>query len=110
MAFYKVQREGLSKGSAWIKDATQKELDLCGVTPEKILLIQSDKDFIASEILKEKSRREVFPTVEAYLKAQDDYIRFTKEYNHITDVIEITNARDYLNSLGIKYKENELWK
>ena len=74
------------------------------IEPEKILLVQKDKEFIEKIVLKEKTRSDRFPGgVEDYLKAQDLYIDFTKKYNKISKVIEITSARDYLNKLGVKY-------
>lgn len=74
------------------------------VDPRKILLVQRDVDFIENVVLKERTRAERFPGgVEDYLKAQDLYIDFTKRFNKIDEVIEITSAVDYLDKLGIKY-------
>ena len=71
---------------------------------KKILLIQRDVDFIDNVVLKEKTRAERFPRgVEDYLKAQDLYIDFTKKFNKIDEIIEITNAKNYLKKLGIDY-------
>ena len=72
--------------------------------PKKILLVQKDYDFIRDVVLSEKTRAERFPGgVDDYLKAQDLYIDFTKKFNNIDEIIEITDARNYLERLGIKY-------
>lgn len=74
------------------------------IEPKKILLIQRDVDFIDNVVLREKTRAERFPGgVEDYLKAQDLYIDFTKKFNKIDEIIEITNAKNYLKKLGIDY-------
>lgn len=74
------------------------------IEPNKILLIQRDVDFIKDVVLKEKTRSERFPGgVDDYLKAQDLYIDFTKKFNKIDEIIEITNAKNYLKKLGIDY-------
>ena len=73
----------------------------------KILLVNKDKDFIRDVILSEPHRLEVFPGgVEEYLSEQDKYTAFTSRYNNITDVREITCARDYIEGLGFEYIEN----
>lgn len=72
--------------------------------PTKTLLVQKDVDFIKDVVLKEETRSDRFPNgVDDYLKAQDLYIDFTKRFNKIDEVIEITNAKDYLKRLGIDY-------
>lgn len=72
--------------------------------PTKILLVQKDVEFIKDVVLKEQTRAERFPGgVEDYLRAQDLYIDFTKRFNKIDEVIEITNAKNYLKNLGIDY-------
>lgn len=74
------------------------------IEPKKILLIQRDIDFIDNVVLREKTRAERFPRgVEDYLKAQDLYVDFTKKFNKIDEIIEITNAKNYLKKLGIDY-------
>lgn len=72
--------------------------------PIKVLLVQKDIDFIKNVVLKEETRSDRFPNgVEDYLRAQDLYVDFTKQFNKIDEVIEITNAKDYLKNLGIEY-------
>ena len=74
---------------------------------KKVLLINKDVDFISSVILKEPHRSQVFPGgVKEYLEEQEKYISFTGRWNKIDDVREITNARDYIEGLGLKYIEN----
>ena len=87
---------------AMIKEAVRQEHHL--LLPDfylikKTLLIQKDKDFIENEIFKEPTRREKFSgSLENYLESQDRYVEFTKRYNNIDEVIEITNAKDYINN------------
>lgn len=103
MLFYKT-RELKIVNDMWIGFITNYEESLCREKPEKILLIQKDKDFIENVILNEPSRREKFPNVDSYLKEQENYINFTKTYNDITEIIEITNAEDYIiNTLGMEF-------
>ena len=74
---------------------------------KKILLVNKDEDFIRNVILKEPHRAQVFPGgVSEYLSEQDKYISFTARWNKINEVREIENARDYIESLGLKYIEN----
>lgn len=94
----------------WIKKSIREELKICqilkGQTIHKILLIQNDKDWIRDVILKEPTRREVFPGgLDEYLKNQDEYIKFTEKYNSIDEIITINNSRSYIESLGIEYNE-----
>lgn len=74
---------------------------------KKILLVNKDEDFIRNVILKEPHRAQVFPGgVNDYLQQQNKYISFTARWNKINEVREIENARDYIESLGLKYIEN----
>jgi len=74
---------------------------------KKILLINKDENFIRDVVLKEPHRAQVFPGgVSEYLSEQDKYISFTARWNKIDDVREITNAREYIEGLGLKYIEN----
>lgn len=103
MLFYKT-RELKIVNDMWIGFITNYEESLCREKPEKILLIQKDRNFIENVILNEPSRREKFPNVDSYLKEQENYINFTKTYNNITEIIEITNAEDYItNTLGMEF-------
>ncbi len=70
---------------------------------KKTLMIMLDKDFIRNKTLSEKTRADWFQGVEDYLEKQEDYVKFTKKFNDITEIIEIKDARDYLESLGIEY-------
>lgn len=99
----------------FVKNIINEELDIIdrvsGGTkePEKILLIQKDYDFVQNTVLKEPSRSNCFPRgVQDYMDAQDRYISFTKEYNKITSEIVISNAKDYLNGLGIEWENPEI--
>lgn len=102
MIFYKVKDyiDNLYSDD-WIINAVNEEKSILPkeITVNKILLIQKDKEFIESTVLKEPSRREIFPDAEAYLKAQSMYVDFTKKYNNITKTIVIENANDYLKKL-----------
>lgn len=104
MLFYQSQEcNSIVQNDGWIKKAVEYELGLVendANSPEKILLIQKDRDFIENKILSEPTRREIFPDVDSYLKAQDDYVKFTGKYNKLTDIIIINDANVYLNSLN----------
>lgn len=71
-------------------------------TTRKILLVMLDKDFIENRVLNEINRLRYYPDLETYLKRQEEYVEFTKRYNHIDEVIEIHNAYDYIESLNYK--------
>lgn len=74
---------------------------------KKILLVNKDEKFIRDVVLKEPHRAKVFPGgVSEYLREQDNYVSFTGRWNNITDIREITNARDYIEGLGLKYIES----
>ena len=74
--------------------------------PTKILLVQKDYEFVRDVVLNEPTRRERFlGGVDDYMLSQDRYIEFTKKFNKISEIIEITNARDYLRSLGLEWKD-----
>ena len=90
----------------WIREAVEEELRICqGQAVHKILLVQNDREFIENVVLSEKTRREVFPDLDTYLKCQDQYVKFCEKYNDISEVITINNAKSYLESLGIEYNE-----
>ena len=95
MLFYQSQEcNSIVQNDSWIKKAVEYELGLVendANSPEKILLIQKDRDFIENKILSEPTRREIFP---------DDYVKFTGKYNKLTDIIIINDANVYLNSLN----------
>ena len=71
-------------------------------TTRRILLVMLDKDFIENRVLNEINRLRYYPDLETYLKRQEEYVEFTKRYNHIDEVIEIHNAYDYIESLNYK--------
>lgn len=103
MIFYHLQKHN-TLGEDIIKELISKEEELCKGEIEKILLIQRDENFIKTKVLNEKTRAAVFPGgVLDYLQAQEKYIEFTKQYNRITKVVEITNAQTYLEKLGLEY-------
>lgn len=105
MLFYQIQEcSSLLQNSGWIEKVVNYELKLVegdANTPEKILLVQKDRNFIENKILSEPTRREIFPDVDSYLKAQDSYVEFTGRFNKLTDIIVINDANLYLNSLGL---------
>jgi hypothetical protein len=71
-------------------------------TTRRILLVMLDEDFIENRVLSEINRLRYYPDLETYLKRQEEYVEFTKRYNHIDEVIEIRNAYDYIESLNYK--------
>lgn len=113
MIFYWLKKDH-REDEVWIRSVIKEEDFICDqnsyYTPEKILLIQKDIDFIKDVILKEPKRAECFPGgVEEYLKQQDDYIEFTKKYNKISKVITIKDAKRYIeDDLGLKYDERKI--
>lgn len=86
-----------------IKELVDKESEIIsrksGARIEKILLIMEDKKFIENEVLKEDSRRSIYPDLNIYLSKQDEYIEFTNKWNSISKTIIIRNAFDYINKL-----------
>ena len=71
-------------------------------TTRRILLVMLDEDFIENRVLNEINRLRYYPDLETYLKRQEEYVEFTKRYNHIDEVVEIRNAYDYIESLNYK--------
>ena len=104
MIFYKT-RDLKVVNDMWVDFITNYEESLCKEKPKKILLIQNDTKFIENVILNEPSRREKFlGGVTDYLRDQERYVDFTKKHNDITEIIEITNAEDYItNTLGMEF-------
>jgi hypothetical protein len=106
MAYYKmriIENFGNTVDDSWIIDSVKKELELCNnEVPQKILLVQKDTNFIKDTILKEPTRKEVFPGgLDDYLENQERYIEFTKKYNDISDIVYINNAMNYINNLSL---------
>ena len=58
-----------------------------------------DEDFILDKVLDEPNRRRYYPDLEIYLKKQEEYVNFTKQYNDIDEVIEIHDAYEYIDNL-----------
>lgn len=92
-----------------VKKTVETEAGIVGENTQKILLIQKDVEFLKEVVLKEKTRAGVFPGgVDEYLEKQNKYVEFTKKYNQINKEIEITNAKEYLESMGLEFeKEND---
>lgn len=113
MSFYRLNAyRNMSENidDSWIHKSVEEELRLCeNYKVHKILLVQNDREFIENVVLSEKTRREVFPDLDTYLKNQDQYVKFCEKYNSIDEIIVINNAKSYLESLGIEY-DKELCK
>lgn len=67
--------------------------------PQKILLVMLDKNFIQDKVLNEPNRKRYYPDLETYLKKQEEYVNFTKQYNDISEVVEIRDAYKYIDNL-----------
>lgn len=89
-----------------IKSAVDRESEIIGNSSKldvhKTLMIMHDKKFIAEKVLSEQSRAECFKNPDDYLQKQKEYVDFTKTYNKISETIDIKNAWEYLENLGIK--------
>lgn len=74
---------------------------------EKILLIQKDQNFVKDIVLKDEYRKRTFNNnPDLYFELQEKYVEFTKKFNDISEIIEITNAKDYIiNVLGTSWNE-----
>ena len=102
--YYEYQKQPELITPSIISSAVTKESEiLSGNNVQKILMTMLDEKFIAKKVLSEKTRADCFQGVEDYLEKQEDYVKFTKKYNDITEIIEIKDAREYLESLGIEY-------
>jgi hypothetical protein len=102
--YYEYQKQPELITPSIISSAVEKEIEiLCKNKIHKTLMIMLDEKFIAEKVLSEKTRADCFQGVEDYLEKQEDYVKFTKKYNDITEIIEIKDAREYLESLGIEY-------
>lgn len=114
MSYYRMKAYealGESIDDSWIYKSVEEELRICrDQSVHKILLIQNDKDFIRDIILSEPTRAEKFPSLNDYLKSQDDYIKFTEKYNNISKVITINDAKSYIESLGLEFEESKTLK
>ena len=103
--YYEYQKQPTLITPSIISSAVKQESDIISNVGNvhKILLTMHDEKFIAEKVLSEITRAECFQGVEDYMKKQEDYVKFTKAYNDITEIIEIKDAREYLESLGIEY-------
>lgn len=93
--------------SGLITRAVGEELSL--IPPEydleKILLVQKDYSFIRDVVLKDPYRNKTFHgDLRVYVELQEKYVDWTMTYNKIDKVIEIDNAKTYIEDvLGIDY-------
>jgi hypothetical protein len=103
--YYEYQKQPDLVTPEVIKKTVERENEILGNRDiQRILMIMEDREFISNKVLIEKTRRSCFSDVDDYLKKQKDYIEFTKTYNNlITEEIKITDAREYLSTLGIEY-------
>lgn len=112
MLFYWLQSNTAENKETLIHNLIEEELKVSEKAagdikePEKILLIQRDYDFVKDVVFKEETRGTCFSSLEDYIEKQERYIDFTKKYNNITSEIIITDAKDYLRSLGIKWQNS----
>jgi len=68
----------------------------------RTLLVMKDRNFIMNNVLKGSDsthRVSLYPEVDSYLSSQDEYVEFTCKYNKIDEIIEITDAWDYISKL-----------
>jgi hypothetical protein len=99
---------GNKLGDEKIQELVEEEKRLLGNRKiHRVLLIQRDKDFINTNILQEPTRNKTFKgSCSYYLEMQDKYIEHTKKYNTIDEIIEINNAKEYIEkTLGEKFKD-----
>lgn len=102
MLYYWIKNRGGDKeiSKAWLKAVMKEEDNLTEQnsyhTPQKVLLIQKDVDFI-KDIILGGPRGKFFPGgLTDYLEQQERYIEFTKELNHITKEVVIKDAHRYV--------------
>lgn len=73
---------------------------------KRILLIQKDSRIINEFVLNNGLRNSLcnktpwFTDLDSYLKAQEDYVKFTKHHNEFFEIVEITDADDFCNKLN----------
>ena len=111
MLYYWINSQDKEKGEIskeWLM-AVMKEEDMLTEqrsyhTPQKVLLVQKDIDFIKETIIG-GPRGKFFPGgLQDYLKQQERYIEFTKELNNITKEVVIKDAYQYVTqTLGLKW-------
>jgi hypothetical protein len=102
--YYEYQKQPELITPSIISSAVEKESEiLCRNKIHKTLMIMLDEKFIAEKVLSEKTRADCFQGVEEYLKKQENYVDFTRTYNHIDEEIKINDAKDYLMHLGVEY-------
>ena len=113
MLYYWVrEQEKQGKGEisrTWLETVLKEEDKLVEQnsyhTPQKVLLVQKDVDFIKDAIIG-GPRGKFFPGgLEDYLEQQEQYIKFTKELNNITREVIIKDAEQYITqTLGMKWE------
>ena len=101
-------KDGGKENSELIMEAVRQENSILMTDfhkVEKILMIQKDIEFVKDVAFQDPYRRKTFKNdPEYYMKLQDQYVEYTKKYNQIDRVIEIKNAKEYLEqSLGLTY-------
>lgn len=102
--YYEYQKQPELITPKIISSAVEKEREiLCKNKIHKTLMIMLDEKFIAEKVLSEKTRADCFQGVEEYLKKQENYVEFTRTYNHIDEEIKIVDAKDYLMHLRVEY-------
>jgi hypothetical protein len=102
--YYEYQKQPELITPSIISSAVEKESEILGGNNvQKILMTMLDEKFIAEKVLSEKTRADCFQGVEEYLKKQENYVDFTRTYNHIDEEIKINDAKDYLMHLGVEY-------
>ena len=110
--YYYKNNKSVTPDESWIKSIVREEDFICDqnhlYSPNKILLVQKDIDFIKEVILKEPTRAKEFPGgVQDYLDNQEHYIEFTRSHNNITSEIVIKDAEKYIEQdLGLVYNLN----
>lgn len=105
-SIYNTELETTPEDSSFIKACIEEEDKLLsGANVQRILLVQKDYDFVRDVVLKEPSRKRTFKDdPDKYMELQDKYVRFTTTYNKIDKIININNAKEYIESLGLEYK------
>lgn len=107
--YYYKNNPQLDINLSMVKDVLLKEKEICkDFEIKKVILVQRDEDFIENVILKEPTRSKEFRDLKSYLEGQDMYLKFTTEYNDIDEIIDIFDAKEYIEkTLGIEYKLNK---
>lgn len=111
MFFYYVKNNPVIKDACLflnrLDKAVELEEEICkDFEITRILLIQEDVNFVKDVIFKEPTRLKEFPGgVDEFLREQDKYVRFTTTHNSIGSTINIKSAKEYIESLGLKFNQ-----